>query len=79
MKATIHIQNLRCSGCKVNIINSLSAIKHISGVEVNMDDETIIFDYDTYQAFIKAKHVLSAIGHPIRGSENKLYTKSSLI
>ena len=47
MKAQLHIQNLKCGGCKATIINRLSVIKHISGVDLDLDNETVSFDYDT--------------------------------
>ncbi|GAA4269962.1 heavy-metal-associated domain-containing protein [Hyunsoonleella aestuarii] len=75
MRAQLHIQNLKCGGCKATIINRLSVIKHISGVDLDLDNETVSFDYDTSHDLEKAKHVLSAIGYPIIGSDNKLYTK----
>lgn len=74
MRAKLHIQNLKCGDCKATILIKLSAIKHISGVVVNQEDETISFDYDTIHDLEKAKHILSIIGYPVRGSENKLYT-----
>lgn len=76
MRTTVHIQNLKCSGCENTIINRLSEVKNISEVEVNQDDETVSFDYHTYHDFVRAKHVLSAIGCPIVGADNKLKTKA---
>ncbi len=76
MRTTVHIQNLKCGGCETTIVNRLSEVKNISEVEINQNDETVSFDFHTNHDFEKAKHVLSAIGYPIVGSENKLITKA---
>jgi copper chaperone CopZ len=76
MRAKLHIQNLKCGGCKATIIDELSSTKHITGVDVNLDEETVSFNYDTHHDLDKVKHILSIIGYPIIGSENKLSIKS---
>lgn len=76
MRTTVHIQNLKCGGCENTIVNRLSEMKNISEVEVNQIDETVSFDFHTKQDFEKAKHILSAMGYPILGADNKLFTKA---
>ena len=76
MRTTVHLQNLKCGGCENTIINKLSEVKNISEVEVNQDDETVSFDFHTNHDFESAKHVLSGIGYPILGADNKLKTKA---
>jgi copper chaperone CopZ len=76
MRATVHIQNLKCGGCEATITNKLSVLKNISDVEVNQTDETVSFDYHSKHDFEKAKHVLGRIGYPILGTDNSLYTKA---
>jgi copper chaperone CopZ len=73
MRAKLHIQNLKCGGCKATIINRLSSTKHLTGVDVDLNEETVSFDYDTHHDLDKAKHILSIIGYPIIGSENKQF------
>ena len=75
MRTTVHIQNLKCCGCERTIINRLTDVKNITEVEVNNEDKTVSFDYHTNHDFENAKHVLSRIGYPIVGAENKLKTK----
>jgi len=75
MRVLVHIQNLKCSGCKNTIINRLSEVKNISDVDVDYEADTVAFDYHTNHDFETAKHVLSRIGYPIVGTENKLKTK----
>ena len=72
----VHIQNLKCGGCKRTIENKLSNIKNISEVEVNQDDESVSFDFHTTHDFERAKHILEMIGYPILGADNKLTTKA---
>ncbi|EDP70444.1 Heavy metal transport/detoxification protein [Flavobacteriales bacterium ALC-1] len=76
MRTKVHIQNLKCGGCKNTVINRLSKVKNISDVEVNEKECTVSFDYHTNHDFEAAKHLLSRIGYPIVGSENKLKTKA---
>lgn len=76
MRTTVHIQNLKCGGCKNTIVNKLSELKNISEVEVSHEDETVSFDFHTNHDFGRAIRMLSAIGYPIVGAENKLSTKA---
>jgi copper chaperone CopZ len=76
MRITVHIQNLKCRGCGHTIVNRLSEVKHISEVEVNNEQCTVAFNYHTNHDFEQAKHLLSGIGYPIVGEENKLKTKA---
>ncbi|MCD2259599.1 heavy-metal-associated domain-containing protein [Psychroserpens luteolus] len=72
MRATVHIENLKSCGCKRTIVNALSQVKHISDVDVNIEANTTSFDFQTHYDFDNAKRVLSRIGYPIVGTENKL-------
>ena len=76
MRTILHIQNLKCGGCETTIVNRLSEIKNISDVEVNQNDETVSFEFYTNHDLEKAKHLLSTIGYPVVGAENKLHTKA---
>lgn len=76
MRISVHIQNLKCGGCRNTIINRLSEVKNISDVDVDEEASTVAFDYHTNHDFEMAKHVLSRIGYPIVGAENKLKTKA---
>jgi len=76
MRISVHIQNLKCGGCEHTIINRLSELKNISEVEVNSEEHSVAFDYHTNHDFENAKHILSRIGYPIVGKENKLKTKA---
>lgn len=76
MKATIKIQNLKCSGCENTISTNLSKIKSIRSVEVNQKEESVSFDYDDVGTLKKVKNTLKKLGYPEVGEENKLGTKA---
>ena len=76
MRISVHVQNLKCSGCENTIVNRLTELKNIFDVEVNQEEQSVAFDYHTNHDFETAKHVLSRIGYPIVGKENKLKTKA---
>lgn len=76
MRTTVHIQNLKCSGCANTIVNKLTALEHITDVDVDNEEETVSFDHPGHHDFERVKHVLESIGYPILGAENKLITKA---
>lgn len=72
VRTTVHIQNLECCGCATTIENALSQLKNISEVVVDLEEETVAFNFHTKHDFEHAKHILEMIGYPILGAENKL-------
>lgn len=76
MRATLHIQNLKCGGCEHTIINRLTEIEGIYDVDVSQTEETVGFTYNTPHDFENAKHLLSRIGYPILGADNNLKAKA---
>lgn len=72
MRTTLHIQNLESCGCATTIENAISPLKNITEVNVDLENETVAFNFHTKHDFEHAKHVLEMIGYPIRGAENKL-------
>jgi copper chaperone len=76
MKATIKIQNLKCSGCENTITSNLKKIKSISAIKINQEEDLITFEYEEAAALKKAKSSLKKLGYPEVGEENKLGTKS---
>jgi copper chaperone len=75
VRISVHIQNLKYGSCKNTIIKRLSELKNISEVDVDQDALTVTFNYHTNHDFEAAKHLLSRIGYPIVGTENKLNQK----
>jgi copper chaperone len=76
MRTTVHIQNLKFEGYGNIIVNRLSELQNISEVSVNHEEQSVAFDFHTKHDFESAKHLLSRIGYPIVGTENKLKTKA---
>lgn len=72
MRTTVHIENLESCGCVATIVTRLSLVKNISEVEVDLDSQSVSFDFHTKHDFERAKEMLSMIGYPIIGKENKL-------
>lgn len=72
MRKTVHIQNFICDACAKRIRNRLTELRNISDVAVDLEKETVSFDFFAKHDFEHAKHVLEMLGHPILGSDNKL-------
>jgi len=72
MRATVHIQNIICDICAKNISNTLSKLRHINDVDVNLKEGTVSFNFFTKHDFERAKHVLEMMGYPILGPDNVL-------
>ena len=76
MKTTIDIQNLKCGGCANTITKKLSGIEGLSELEVNNDNHTVSFNYESENTFVMAKELLNDIGYPATGDKNALTTKA---
>ena len=72
MRKTVHIQNLICDTCTKAIKNRLTELRNINDVDVDLEKETVSFDFFTKRDFENAKHVLEALGYPILGHDNIL-------
>lgn len=72
MRKTVHIQNIICDSCARTITNKLTELHHISDVDVDLEKETVSFDFFTKHDFEHAKHVLEMLGYPILGHDNML-------
>ncbi|MBC8755879.1 heavy-metal-associated domain-containing protein [Kordia sp. YSTF-M3] len=72
MRKTVHIQNLVCDTCVKIITNRLTELRNISNVDVNLEKETVSFDFFAKRDFEHAKHALEALGYPILGHDNIL-------
>lgn len=72
MRKTVHIQNIICDSCAKTIINRLTGLRNISDVDVDLEKETVSFDFFTKHDFEHAKHVLEMLGYPILGRDNIL-------
>jgi copper chaperone len=59
MKTTLLIQNLKCHGCANTITTKLSAIASLGEVTVNVEEDTVSFDYVNDAALAEAKTTLT--------------------
>lgn len=76
MKTTVQIQNLKCNGCASTIKNKLSELENIKDVTVDVENDSVTFNYDSDNTFEIAKQTLLQIGYPLVGEDNKLPTKA---
>ena len=72
MRKTVHIQNLIGDSCAKTITNRLAELRHINDVVVDLETETVSFDFYTKHDFEYAKHLLEMMGYPILGRDNIL-------
>lgn len=72
MRKTVHIQNLICESCAKTITNRLTELRNINDVGVDLEKETVSFDFFTKHDFEHAKRVLEMLGYPILGHDNIL-------
>jgi copper chaperone CopZ len=72
MRTTVHIQNLVCNACTQTIISRLTELNNISDVFVDLEKETVSFDFFTKHDFEHVKHTLEMMGYPILGHDNIL-------
>jgi len=69
----LQIVNVKCGGCQKNIISSLTKAG-FSGVDVDLETQTVTFDGDVE----RAKALLSKMGYPEASSEEaKSLTKKA--
>jgi copper chaperone CopZ len=72
VRTTVHIQNFVCDACTKTIISRLTELNNISDVFVDLEKETVSFDFFTKHDFEHAKHALEMMGYPILGHDNIL-------
>ena len=76
MKTTLEIQNLKCGGCANTIITRLSALKNVSDVSVNNENDTVTFTHKDDATLLEGIRLLSKLGYPIVGENNPLTKKA---
>lgn len=76
MNTTLQIQNLKCGGCAHTVSTKLKAIDNISNVSVDVDSDTVSFDYINENDLENAKIKLLALGYPAVGEANPLTAKA---
>lgn len=76
MKTTVHIQNLKCGGCASTITKSLNVLDDVSDVIVEIEDESVTFDYSDENTLHLVKETLAKLGYPEDGERNSLSDKA---
>jgi copper chaperone CopZ len=76
MTTTLNIQNLKCSGCANTILTKLSNLDKVSGVTVDVENNSVTFDYQDDFALHEVKETLKSNGYPEEGENNPLVTKA---
>jgi copper chaperone CopZ len=78
-RAIINIENLKCGGCANSIINSISKIKNVGNVEVNLDNNSVIIDHEdsvTRESLVAA---LTRLGYPEPGESTMILKAKSYV
>ena len=76
MKTIVHIQNLKCGGCVSTITKKLNALDDVSEVTVEVEDNSVTFEYSDEHTLDVVKETLAEIGYPEDGERNGLTTKA---
>ena len=76
MKATIHIQNLKCGGCAKTITSKVSALCNISNVSVDVESSSVSFNYNDFTDAVLVKDKLKSIGYPSIDMNNSTISKA---
>ena len=76
MKKTIKIQNLKCGGCAHTITSKLSELNGISEIDVIVEKDEVIFNYNSERSVLEVKQKLKALGYPEVNDENSMVTKA---
>lgn len=76
MKTIVHIQNLKCGGCANTISKKLNALDDVSDVLVEIEDNSVTFEYSVAHTLDVVKKTLADIGYPEDGEANSLTSKA---
>ena len=76
MKTIVHIQNLKCDGCINSITKKLNALDDVSEVRVEVEDNSVAFEYSEEHTLDLVKKTLADLGYPEDGEANNLTAKA---
>lgn len=76
MKTTLYIQNLKCGGCANTITKNVSSIDAVTEVSVNVEENSVSFNYPTEEKLIEVKEKLKVLGYPEDGEANSFGAKA---
>jgi copper chaperone CopZ len=72
----IAIQNLKCHGCAVTIKSGLEEIDGLHDIEIDVDNNEVLYEADSKASSIVLKNKLIQLGYPPAGEKNSLGTKA---
>ncbi|MFN5147376.1 MAG: heavy-metal-associated domain-containing protein [Flavobacteriia bacterium] len=72
MKKTEVIQNLKCGGCANTITKSLNELPGVSNTEVDVETNSVSFEYVNEDQIETVERKLSQLGYPIDTDPNSL-------
>lgn len=75
MKTELNIQNLKCGGCANTITTKLSKLNGINNVEVDVENSSVSFNYESDEELTLVKSKLNTLGYPIVGEKNSVASK----
>lgn len=76
MKATIHIQNLKCGGCAKTITSKVSTLPNITNVTIDLESSTVSFNYSDFNDAVLVKEKLKSLGYPSIEMDNSTISKA---
>ncbi|MCR9182719.1 MAG: heavy-metal-associated domain-containing protein [Flavobacteriaceae bacterium] len=76
MKTTLQIQNLKCGGCAHTVTTKITALENIENVLVDVDTDTVSFEYTNEADLETVKKKLLSLGYPAIGEANPLTAKA---
>ncbi len=65
---SIHVENIKCSGCMNTIVNALTKIDGITSVNIDEDKETVSYEGTASREDVSSK--LASLGYPEAGSNS---------
>ena len=79
MKHDLHVENIKCSGCAHSIVTSLSKVKGVHQVTVDVENGSIQLDMDEVSTLEAVIEKLHHMGYPLPGKGSGMTTASSYI
>lgn len=76
MKKTEIIQNLKCGGCANTITKAMNSLDGISQAIVDVEENSVTFEYETDDQVVAAEKKLSDLGYPVDKDPNSLLKKA---
>lgn len=74
-KEIIKVANLKCDGCSTTISNKLTALKGVSGIVVNQEEDSVVVEHDGSTNREVFTETLRSLGYPEATEENGLLMK----